>query len=256
MTRWLPDTSKRGSSSDDPSSDERIARLLRGSQEALRFAREFARIDALHRASLGRSHYNPNQPRVAAGNPDGGQWTSAGGSSTRLAARDKQGPGPSILFTIVPKFFRDLIDAYRSEKGLWDLFGRRRGTVTVTTINGKYVFGSNSNSPTYTRNDQALAEGVRRALIQKYPDVMKSDNIGQKPNDALFHAEATVLLRAARENGGTLAGQTLEVFADRPMCDSCLTVLPKLGFELGNPTVTFVDNVGKRLIMRDGDWDK
>ncbi len=177
MTRWLPDTSKRGSSSDDPSSDERIARLLRGSQEALRFAREFARIDALHRASLGRSHYNPNQPRVAAGNPDGGQWTSAEGSSTRLAARDKQGPGPSILFTIVPKFFRDLIDAYRSEKGLWDLFGRRRGTVTVTTINGKYVFGSNSNSPTYTRNDQALAEGVRRALIQKYPDVMCSRTV-------------------------------------------------------------------------------
>jgi MafB19-like deaminase len=136
------------------------------------------------------------------------------------------------------------------------LFGQRRGTVTVTTINGKYVFGSNSNSPTYTRSDQALAEGVRQALIQKYPAVMKSDNIGQKPNDALFHAEATVLLRAARENGGTLAGQTLEVFADRPMCDSCLTVLPKLGFELGNPTVTFVDNAGKRLLMRDGDWHK
>jgi hypothetical protein len=54
----------------------------------------------------------------------------------------------------------------------------------------------------------------------------------------------------------TLAGQTLEVFADRPMCGSCLTVLPKLGFELGNPTVTFIDNVGKRLIMRDGDWGK
>ena len=136
MTRWLPDTSKRGSSSDDPSSDERIARLLRGSQEALRFAREFARIDALHRASLGRSHYNPNQPRVAAGNPDGGQWTSAGGSSTRVAARDKQGSGGGILLTIVTKFFLGLIDAYRSENGLWDLFGHRRGTVTVMTFRG------------------------------------------------------------------------------------------------------------------------
>jgi hypothetical protein len=97
---------------------------------------------------------------------------------------------------------------------------------------------------------------MRRVLIQKYPDVMKTDNIGQKPNDALFHAEATVLLRAARENGGTLAGQTLEVFADGAMCDSCKKVLPKLGFELGNPTVTFVDDAGQRLTMRNGKWDE
>jgi hypothetical protein len=180
----------------------------------------------------------------------------AGGSGPRLATRDKGGSGGGILFTIALKFFRDLIDAYRSENGLWDLFGQRRGTVTVTTFNGKHIFGSNSDSPTYTRADRALAEGVRRVLIQKYPDVMQTENIGQIPNNAVFHAEATVLLRAARENGGTLAGQTLEVIADRAMCGSCLTVLPKLGFELGNPTVTFIDNVGKRLIMRDGDWRK
>ena len=218
--------------------------------------REFARLGALRRTGLGGSHYNPNQPRVSAGNPDGGQWTSAGGSGPRLATRDKGGSGGGILFTIALKFFRDLIDAYRSENGLWDLFGQRRGTVTVTTFNGRHIFGSNSDSPTYTRADRALAEGVRRVLIQKYPDVMQTENIGQIPNNAVFHAEATVLLRAARENGGTLAGQTLEVFADRAMCGSCLTVLPKLGFELGNPTVTFIDNVGKRLIMRDGDWRK
>ena len=192
---------------------------------------------------------------MPAGDPDGGQWTSAGGIGPRLATRDKGGSGGGILFTIALKFFRDLIDSYRSENGLWDLFGQRRGTVTVTTFNGKHIFGSNSDSPTYTRADRALAVGVRRVLIQKYPDVMKTDNIGQIPNNAVFHAEATVLLRAARENGGTLAGQTLEVFADRVMCDSCKKVLPKLGFELGNPTVTFVDNVGKRLTMRNGKWD-
>ncbi|ETR76399.1 hypothetical protein X566_15620 [Afipia sp. P52-10] len=28
-----------------------------------------------------RSHYNPNQPRVPRGNPDGGEWTAAGGGS-------------------------------------------------------------------------------------------------------------------------------------------------------------------------------
>ena len=32
------------------------------------------------RKALHPSHYDPNQPRVPAGNPDGGQWTDSGGS--------------------------------------------------------------------------------------------------------------------------------------------------------------------------------
>ena len=97
---------------------------------------------------------------------------------------------------------------------------------------------------------------MRGILIEKYPDVMKQDNVGEKPNDALFHAEATILFRAARENGGTFAGRTLEVFADRPMCDSCKKVLPYVGLELGNPTVAFIDPTGLRLTMRNGTWVK
>jgi hypothetical protein len=34
----------------------------------------------------GGHHYDPNQPRVPAGHPDGGQWTDAGGSE--IASRD------------------------------------------------------------------------------------------------------------------------------------------------------------------------
>jgi hypothetical protein len=30
--------------------------------------------------------------------------------------------------------------------------------------------------------------------------------------------------------------------------------LPKLGLELGNPTVTFIDHAGLGLTMRDGRW--
>jgi hypothetical protein len=102
--------------------------------------------------------------------------------------------------------------------------------------------------------DRFAAARMRNALIRKYPDVMKQDNIGQKPNDALFHAETTVLLRAARQNGGTLKGRTIEVYVDRSMCGSCEKVLPKVGVELGNPTVTFVDRAGRSRTMKDGDW--
>jgi hypothetical protein len=66
----------------------RIQRLLSGSQAALRHALALRQMQALHRIALHRSHYNPNQPRVPAGNPDGGQWTAkttaSGGNDPRI----------------------------------------------------------------------------------------------------------------------------------------------------------------------------
>ena len=73
--------------------------------------------------------------------------------------------------------------------------------------NGEDIFGSSSKSPTYKRIDRSEAEKVRDILLQKYPDVMKRDNIG--------------------ENGGTLAGRMLEIYSDREMCNNCEVVLPK-----------------------------
>lgn len=79
------------------------------------------------------------------------------------------------------------------------------------------------------------AERLRGELIAKYPDSMAKENIGQMPNDAVFHAEATALLRAARANGGSLAGKELMVHVDRPMCSNCSKILPLIGLELGDP---------------------
>ncbi len=111
-----------------------------------------------------------------------------------------------------------------------------------------------SRYPTYTAADEFAAKRFRDVLIRKYPQVMRTDNIGAIPNDAVFHAEATLLLRAARANGGTLAGKILEVRVDRKLCPSCRRVLPYIGLELGNPTVTFTDLDGVRSTMRDGAW--
>jgi hypothetical protein len=61
-------------------------------------------------------------------------------------------------------------------------------------------------------------------------------------------------LRVAKGNGGTLIGQTIEVHVDREMCNSCKLVLPKLGMELGDPRVTFVDRSGARRTMQNGRW--
>jgi hypothetical protein len=60
------------------------------------------------------------------------------------------------------------------------------------------------------------------------------------------------LLRLADENGGSLADRELAIHTDGKMCPSCRELLPCIGLDLGNPTVTFIDHKGRRLIMRDG----
>ena len=152
-----------------------------------------------------------------------------------------------------------LINTYRTGNNARDLFGnetwpRNRDTVSVTAINRVPIVGVNSSAPTYTMRDRNTARVAVDTLVVKYPDVMNTINIGRTPNNAIYHAEATVLLRAARANGGSLAGQRFEVHTDRNMCPSCQKVLPLLSRELGNPTVTFVSPNGTRRTLRNGSW--
>jgi len=218
-----------------------MARTFASVNEAWRELRNAAKR-AHEEESLGahiRHGYDPNQPRVPPGNPDGGQWTDTGrGTGVQIAAEDKPLPKSlKLLFELA----KQAIKVYRSENWPADLFGklRDRNKVTVTTIDGKDIFGSNSRSPPYKAIDYAAARRMRDVLLEKYPELTTTANIGQMPNNALFHAETTVLLRAARENGGSLAGRRLEVFSDGKMCNNCEAVLPKAGMELGNPVVTF-----------------
>jgi hypothetical protein len=106
-----------------------------------------------------------------------------------------------------------IIEALRSDNFLYDLFGQPRGTVSMLEIDGKTLFGSNSRLPLYTSRDRAEADAMREVLLQKYPELVRG-NIGEAPMDGIYHAEGSVLIRAAREHGGSLAGRTLEVVTD------------------------------------------
>jgi type II secretory pathway pseudopilin PulG len=174
------------------------------------------------------------------------------GYDDRLAASDKLSPGRTAMLGIMARAAERVMQAYRSDKGLFDLFGNRDGTVAYTTIDDKDIFGANSNSPTYTATDRREAEQMRDTLISKYPGAMNTTSIGKMPNDAIFHAESNVLLRAARENGGTLAGRSLDVFVDSKMCNNCERIVPLVGLELGNPTITIVDTTKVPRTFRDG----
>ena len=153
----------------------------------------------------------------------------------------------------------EAIGSFRTITGMPDIGSgsaqrTSEGTVAYMEMDGQAVFGVNSDAPGYTVRDEAMARDIRSRLIERYPDIMSTGNTGHRPNDALFHAEANALLRAAEPYGGTLAGRTIEMRVDRRLCDSCDKVLPSLGSQIGNPTVRIIDGTGTIWIMRDGTW--
>jgi hypothetical protein len=73
MQHSYSDNAKQLSPSDE-NSPTRLDQLLRGARnaEALRHALTMIDIEGPHRLAAHRSHFNPDQPRVPAGHPDGG----------------------------------------------------------------------------------------------------------------------------------------------------------------------------------------
>ena len=128
------------------------------------------------------------------------------------------------------------------------------GTVAYMMLDGRPVFGVNSNAPGYTVSDETAARDLRQQLVDRYPDIMQQRNTGWRPNDALFHAEANALLRASESSGGTLAGRIIDMRVDRELCPSCDRILPLIGLQLGNPTVRITDGSGDIWLLRDGFW--
>ena len=64
-----------------------------------------------------------------------------------IAASDRPRIARRTFGAVIAQVAMWVIDAFRSENGLRNLFGDRLGTVSVTTFNGENIFGSNSTSP-------------------------------------------------------------------------------------------------------------
>lgn len=154
---------------------------------------------------------------------------------------------------------RKLIEAVHRELASWDLFGHHdpdKVTVAVTTMDGEAITGTSSDYGDWLAIDHFEARALRATILRKYPHLLKGRNRGQFPLDAFFHAETNLLLRAARKNGRSLVGRSLDVFVDNETCLSCQDVLGVIGMELGNPTLTFINSTTGRImgVVRDGEW--
>jgi hypothetical protein len=156
--------------------------------------------DALHLGGHGqrRGGYDPTQPRVPAGNSDGGQWTDDEHWSDARWATDRRdrlrsalqlaaGELPRIRWgRLLAKLF---IDAVHRELASWDLFGHHdpdKVTVAVTMMDGEAVTGTSSDFGDWYPIDQFEARALRATIMRKYPHLARQ-NSGQMPLDAFFH---------------------------------------------------------------------
>jgi hypothetical protein len=172
-------------------------------------------------------------------------------------ARGKREEAEDRLIELARQEPQSVMDTFRRQHGL-DLTGepawsRKRNTVALCRVGDQPFLGVNSGATgEYTFRDLLDATRLRTSLIEKYPHIMNTENIGQFPNASVFHAEVTCLLRAARGHGGSLTGKTVEMHVDRAMCGSCEVLLPYVGLELGNPTIITTDDDGVVTTIRDG----
>src|SRR5262245_5703636 len=136
----------------------------------------------------------PNQPRVPAGHPDGGEWTDderwAGShwskdrrsrlwGALQLAAAERLPRNPRALALSLAK---RAIEAIYRELASWDLFGEHNPddvTVAVTTIDGKDLRGTSSDYGDWTAVDDAEAYRLRAIVVRRFPHQAKGRALGQ-----------------------------------------------------------------------------
>jgi hypothetical protein len=114
----LSDASLRGRNED----------LLQKANDATALLHRLRLIEAQHRLAQHRSHYDPNQPRVPAGNPDGGQWTSGGGGGVG-------GVGPAAAQSASRRAAQVLNDAGPGGIRVWTQYAEVRNSDDVQGTN-------------------------------------------------------------------------------------------------------------------------
>jgi hypothetical protein len=149
----------------------RLERLLQGAFGAARLRHQLAMVDieAKHRLALYHSHFNPTQPRVPAGHPDGGQWTRDGSSEL----------GAHTLSDATPDHDWLPNAQYAS--------GRGRGTVPVR-IGGQWVEMEPARAQTALRRIREVDPTWRPREASYYGEGAESEI--RKANDLADQAEA------------------------------------------------------------------
>jgi hypothetical protein len=205
MTRFVPDDLEvpyslrrtpidaRGvieSDAPDSLSHGRLERLLRGAQDAAMLRHRLALLDieAQHRLAWHRSHFDPNQPRVPAGHPDGGQWTSGGSGTARMRLANGGGnPGTSSPELV-------LSDVSPDRLGVWSQYAQNETDPS-------------SPDPAIERSRQVLHDILAQVNASVSASLVgRRDPVSPRLYGVLVHAEFARIVRARNLPGIGSAG--------------------------------------------------
>jgi hypothetical protein len=136
--------------------------------ERLRVQREIASLRLeLALLRLGetwrKANFNPNQPRVPAGNPDGGQWTGEGGHTDFSAGERRPRSGESVLGSHGRPYYEEG-GHHEAAKGVYKKWNLRPET--------RRVF------------DKGTTGAIPKALIRSTPDGVPVGHFWNGPNGA------------------------------------------------------------------------
>jgi hypothetical protein len=124
------------------------------------FANEIARLMRDPDARRGgHGHYDPNQPRVPAGNPKGGEWTDKGGGGGAQTVRSSK-----EIENEIARLMRDP-DALRHERESMPMFGRR--VPTEQPDDGRRTDTGVSAAPVRGNRDHPLVQQVRFDFLRR-----------------------------------------------------------------------------------------
>jgi hypothetical protein len=70
-------------------------------REVLRLRHDFAKLKLEYELRRFQQKYSPDQPRVPAGNSDGGQWTSGGGTTVEVSVVDPRSDAAGLVMSDV-----------------------------------------------------------------------------------------------------------------------------------------------------------
>lgn len=174
-------------------------------------------------------------------------WTAAffaaigwGEPSAEVRARQQENAAAEAAF--------DAIADFRSTRRITDSRGRR-GTVSITEVNGQHYVGVNSAN--FTDADRALAKSWETDLgVPRGP-------AGNFARQVLYHAEAHTLMQIYQDSNGQMPTE-LTLYVDRIACSACQNTLPDLVEIMGIETLTLrLDDGRIATVTRDGfegDW--
>jgi hypothetical protein len=163
-----------------------IARLMRD-PDALRHERE--RLPPSGR----RGHYDPNQPRVAAGNSDGGQWTDVDRHGAGSALSDSERPqlaqfspdGPPVRSPVRPPVRPPAVPPTRGP-GLFGVLATLYALWSArNTSEGRAVFEFNAREYLKDSNDELVEADVDRLNREEVKKACPGiDEVQDKANKA------------------------------------------------------------------------